>query len=163
MYDLVLKLPYANFHPGHLVVRTLSDADFAGDLYTSKSTSGYCSFLEDTITPSRPLIDWSSKLQSCVTANTPDSELAAIHRSTVRSSIPIQLLVESFYGFETPIYHLCDNKPSLHTIDNGASDALRYLAKTQRISIPLLSDIFSADANMIDFVDQISVTSSQSS
>ena len=151
-YDLVLELPHANFHPGHMVVRTLSDADFAGDLRTSKSTSGYCTFLEATLSKSRLLIDWSSKLQSCVAGSTPDSELAAVHRSTLRSSIPTQLLVESFYRFECPIFHLCGNKPCINTIHNGASDALRYLEKTQRVSIPLLNQIFETDANSLDFV-----------
>ena len=152
-FDYVLELPPANFHPGHIVVRTLSDADFAGDLNTSKSTSGFCTFLEDTISSSRLLIDWGAKLQSSVAASTPDSELAAVHRSTLRSSLPTQMLVESFYQYECPLSHLCDNKPCLHTIENGASEALRYLAKTQRVSIPLLHQIFSTDSNDIDFVD----------
>ena len=151
---MVLHLPPADFTPGHMIVRTLSDADFAGDLYTSKSTSGYWVFLENHLTKSRLLVDWGSKLQVSVAGSTPDAELAAVHRSTLRSSIPMQLMIEGLYEFETPIFHECDNSPCLKTIENGASETLRYLAKTQRVNIPLLNSIFhsSHDSNDISHI-----------
>ena len=116
--------------------------------------STYRGFLENHLTKSRLLVDWGSKLQVSVAGSTPDAELAAVHRSTLRSSIPMQLMIEGLYEFETPIFHECDNSPCLKTIENGASETLRYLAKTQRVSIPLLNSIFhsSHDSNDISHI-----------
>ena len=108
-FDFVIQLPPATFEIGSLVVKTFSDADFAGDLYTSKSTSGFCTFLENIHDGTRLLVDWGSKLQGFVAGSTPDAELSAIHRSTLRSSIPIQLLMEKLYQYGTPIFHEADN------------------------------------------------------
>ena len=152
-YDLVLHLPSSQFCPGHIAIRTLSDADFAGDLFSGKSTSGFCTFLENVLTNERLLVDWGSKLQVSVAGSTPDAELAAVHRATLRSSLPTQILVESFFEMEAPIFHEADNKPCINTIENGASDALRYVAKTQRVSIPMLNEIFNTDSNALAHVD----------
>ena len=73
--------------------------------------------------------------------------------STIEILHELQDSKEKLYQYETPIFHEADNKPSLHNIENGAGETLRYLEKTQRISIPLLHQIFHTDANRITHVD----------
>ena len=120
-------------------------------MHTGKSTTGFCTFIAD-LHGNKMLVDWGSKLQTGVASSTPDAELAAVQRSTCRSSIPIQILMEEIFGFECPISHFEDNQPSITSIKNGASQNLRYMKKTQRISIPFLHDIFEDGSNEIDFV-----------
>ena len=60
--------------------------------------------------------------------------------------------MEEIFNFECPISHFEDNQPSITSIKNGASQNLRYMKKTQRISIPFLHDIFEDGSNEIDFV-----------
>ena len=58
--------------------------------------------------------------------------------------------MEDVLNYECPITHLEDNQPSITAIKNGASQALRYMSKSQRISIPFLHDVFTE--NDLDFV-----------
>ena len=150
--DLVLKIPNLDtFVDGYTRVLTYSDADLAGCLNTGKSTSGFCTFLAD-LHGNKMLIDWGSKLQVGVALSTADAEMAAVQRATCRSSLPAQILMEETLGFECPITHFADNQPCITAIKNGASQTLRYLCKTQRISIPFLHQIFNENNNL-DFVE----------
>ncbi|PKU68147.1 Retrovirus-related Pol polyprotein from transposon TNT 1-94 [Dendrobium catenatum] len=56
----------------NLVLRSYSDADWAGDPISRKSTSGYCSFLGDTI------ISWTVKKQHTVARSSTESEYRAL-------------------------------------------------------------------------------------
>ena len=150
--ELVLVLPDEGLlADGFNRILCYSDADLAGCLHTGKSTTGFCTFLAD-LNGNKMLIDWGSKLQTGVASSTPDAELAAVQRCTCRSSLPVQILMEEIFGFECPISHFEDNQPSITSIKNGASQNLRYMKKTQRISIPFLHDIFEDGSNEIDFV-----------
>ena len=118
----------------------------------------YCGKQADTQPPFRllhgnkMLIDWGSKLQVGVALSTADAEMAAVQRATCRSSLPAQILLEETLGFACPITHFADNQPCITAIKNGASQTLRYLCKTQRISIPFLHQIFNENSNL-DFVE----------
>ena len=153
--DLVLKLPARNsFNPSQCYLEVFSDADHAGDLQTSRSTSGFVTYLVDKRDPNRRfLLDWSCKLQEGTALSTPDAELTALQRAVTRSALPLQILIESFFQFEVPLYFHCDNSAGISAVSNGASAALRYLKKTQRVSIPFLHQVFGTAANQLNYVD----------
>jgi len=82
------------------------DSDYAGDIYTAKSTTGYIFYLGDGP------ISWKSKLQSIVAQSTTEAEYIAINTAS-REAIYIIALVKEL-GFYK------QDKFPLYTDNNGA-------------------------------------------
>ncbi|KAI0493625.1 hypothetical protein KFK09_023746 [Dendrobium nobile] len=59
-----------------LTLRTFSDADWAGDPVTRKSTSGFCTFLGESI------VSWIVKKQTTVSRSSTESEYRALAAAT---------------------------------------------------------------------------------
>ena len=72
-------------------------------------------------------------------------------RSDKRAAVPYQALLQTVFNYECPSSHFEDNQPSITSIKNGASPALRYMTKSQRVSIPFLNEVFHDGSNEIDF------------
>ena len=67
------------------------DVDYAGDIGTAKSTSGFCFYLANC------LVSWKSKLQNVIAQSTTEAEYMAIN-STAKEAVFIkQLLTELGY------------------------------------------------------------------
>ena len=66
--------------------------------------------------------------------------------------MPYQALLQTVFNYECPSSHFEDNQPSITSIKNGASQALRYMTKSQRVSIPFLHEVFHDGSNEIDFI-----------
>lgn len=73
-------------HPKDMTVKLFSDADFAGDLETSRSTSGV--FLQLTGTNTFYPLAGQSKNQSCVSHSTPEAELVAADLAIRTEGLP---------------------------------------------------------------------------
>jgi hypothetical protein len=82
------------------------DSDYAGDIYTSKSTTGYIFYLGEGP------ISWKSKLQSIVAQSTTKAEYIAINTAS-REAIYIIALVKELAFYK-------QNKFPLYTDNNGA-------------------------------------------
>lgn len=153
----VLFFPEINFRVDRVFVETYSDSDLAGDIFTSKSTHGYASYIlfqnSETGKEVRYLADSSSKLAPVVSASTADAELGSLNRATLKSSIPLQIFMESVFHSDFSLINHCDNTAAIAAVAAGESTALRYLAKTQRISIPLLHEIFAFSDNRLQYVN----------
>ncbi|XP_020696003.1 uncharacterized protein LOC110109328 [Dendrobium catenatum] len=65
--------------PGPLTLSTYSDADWAGDPNTRKSTTGHCTFLGNT------LISWTVKKQNTVSRSSTESEYRALAAATANT------------------------------------------------------------------------------
>ena len=102
--DWVLKLPsrqYFDVSTSYIFSR--SDPDHAGELTTSKSTNGYCSFITDAGNPNiKFLFDWGCKTQSSVAPSTPDAEVCAIDRAVKRSLLSAQFFLKIFFRVNSP-------------------------------------------------------------
>ena len=82
------------------------DADYAGDLISAKSTTGYIILLAGGI------ISWKSKLQSIIAQSTTEAEYIAIN-SVIKEAVYIKALLEEL-GFYN------QNKFPIYTDNNGA-------------------------------------------
>ena len=158
--DWVLLLPQRNsFDLSTSYILSRSDADHAGELSTSKSTSGYCCFIADVANPGvKFLFDWGSKTQIATAPSTPDAETAAVHRVVCKSLLSAQIFLEELFHSEFPISHEVDNSAAIANVRDGCSNTLRYMKKTQRVSIPFLHGVFSLGNNMISFVPTLENT-----
>ncbi|KAI0509952.1 hypothetical protein KFK09_010552 [Dendrobium nobile] len=96
----------------NLLLKSFSDADWAGDPITRRSTSGYCSFLGDT------LISWTVKKQRTVSRSSTESEYRALAALTV-DIIWLRKLLTEFgikQDYATDLY--CDNMSAIALANN---------------------------------------------
>ena len=132
-----------------------SDADLGGDITTSRSCGGDCTFLtflRHDGTEARWLIGWSSKLLTQKSGATATTELAAHQRGLEARAMPISLFLEDLTGFEVPIRGNLDNAAAVSAIRHGYSAALRHLARHSRLSLTHLNSFYLAGANQLSYV-----------
>jgi hypothetical protein len=101
-----------------------SDADYAGDINTAKSTSGYIFFIANGP------ISWKSKLQTIIAQSTTEAEYIAINAAT-KEAIYIKSVLEE-------LGHYKQQKLPLYTDNNGALLLAKnpiYHERTKHISV----------------------------
>ncbi|PKU60804.1 uncharacterized protein LOC110105680 [Dendrobium catenatum] len=108
----------------NLILRTFSDADWASDPITRKSTSGFCTFLGDT------LVSWTVKKQNTVSRSSTESEYRALAAATA-DTIWIKRLLEDFcVQHPQPVDVYCDNISTIALANNPL-----FHARTKHIEI----------------------------
>ena len=142
----VIKTPHLGLTLGPFENRDLhpilySDADWAGDLDTRKSTGGYICLL------ARSAVSWSSKRQQTVTLSSTEAEYMALTQAT-KEAIWVSRFLAELQGIsqnsENPIPNPTDPATCTHKtriyIDNQGSIALahnpEFHARTKHIAIP---------------------------
>ena len=112
------------FTAGDGVLRGYSDADWAGDFDTRRSTSGYAFKIGNAT------VSWSSKRQATVAKSTAEAEYVALSYATQEAVWLRQLLNDVGFGTNSPTIIFEDN--------NGAIDLSRnakYHSRTKHIDI----------------------------
>jgi hypothetical protein len=102
------------FTKTELDLRGYCDADFAGDLDTRRSTTGYVFLL------SGAAISWSSRLQSTVAASTTEAEYMAA-ASAVKEGLWLRKLMLDFKKPVTTLVIMCDNQAAITLLKNHIS------------------------------------------
>ena len=120
------------------------DADFNGDVHTTKSTSGY--WLEVMGDQGRrfPLC-WGARRQGCTTQCTAEAETVSLSACVKNAAIPMQHLLESIFQREIMCEVYEDNSACIAAIKRGYSPSLKHLMRTQRVSLGFLHEIFFED------------------
>lgn len=98
-----------------------SDADLAGDIATTKSTS--------------------SRNENS-SRSTPDSETLALSEATFKVSLPLVGLLEELLERPIRLVSFVDNETSIAVVKKGYSRKLSYMCKHHRISIGSLHDVY---------------------
>ncbi|KAI0519346.1 hypothetical protein KFK09_006790 [Dendrobium nobile] len=112
-----------------LVLKSFSDADWAGDPTSRKSTSGFCSFLGDT------LISWTVKKKQIVARSSTESEYHALAALT-SDLIWLQRLLSDFDIPQTnPTDMFCDNTFAIALANNPV-----FHARSKHIEIDFIRD-----------------------
>ncbi|PKU68501.1 Retrovirus-related Pol polyprotein from transposon TNT 1-94 [Dendrobium catenatum] len=97
---------------GPLQLMSMSDADWASDPITRRSTSGYCSFLGST------LISWSVKKQHTVARSSTEAEYRAIAAATADILWLRKLLHDFNISIDQPTILYCDNMSAIAIANN---------------------------------------------
>jgi hypothetical protein len=120
-YGLVYK---ANQHHGGVIkLCAYSDADWAGDLTDRKSTTGYCTFMNDN------LISWTTKKQSTVALSSCEAEYMAISDVVKEIMWMRIMLTEMDIQIETPTIIYVDNQSAIKISENdSAHDRTKHIA-----------------------------------
>jgi len=92
------------------------DADFAGDLDTRRSTSGYAFTLHGGA------ISWGSKVQPTVAASTMEAEYMAA-AVAAKEAVWLRRLLGELQERPPPVHVRCDNQSALKLIDNPCGTA----------------------------------------
>ena len=116
-----------------------ADADFAGDIETQRSTSGYYSVIRGPNT-SFP-ISAGSKRQTCVSHSTPEAELVAADYGLRTDGLPALSLWRVLFLHQPPLLFHEDNPAMIRVATTGKNPTMRYLARTHRVSVAWLHEV----------------------
>ena len=117
---------------------TLWDADLGGQRDTTRSTSGYATWIRGRNT--RVLLEAGSKLQNATEFSTPASETVAGAQAVTRSAFPVNTLLEQVYDRAVKLVLGTDNETCHLDVCVGYSKNMRHLRKHQRLSIGLFNE-----------------------
>ena len=113
----------------HLV----ADADFAGDIETQRSTSGYYFVIRGPHT-SFP-ISAASKRQTCVSHSTLEAELVAADYGLRTIALSLWRVL---FPHQPPLLFHEDNQAMIRVVCTGKNPRMRDLARTHRVSVAWL-------------------------
>jgi hypothetical protein len=113
-YGLLYRPPHPH-QGGAVILHGYCDADYGGDLIDRKSTTGYCTFLNNN------LITWASKKQQTVALSSCESEYMAITEVAKEIMWMRILLNELNVQVETPTIIYVDNQSAIRISDNVSS------------------------------------------
>jgi hypothetical protein len=137
--DLRLK-GHIGDKPEDLVISLYSDADFAGDKESSKSTSGI--FIALTGPNSFYPLNATSKKQTCVSHSTPEAEIVAANAAVRTEGLPALQLWETVLGRPVDLILLEDNTATMQVLKTGKNPTMRHLSRTHRVNFSWLSEVF---------------------
>ena len=124
------------------------DSDLAGNLETSKSTSGcWIEILSADRQRSWPLC-WRSKRQGSTASSTAEAETISMATNLKLDALPLLDLFEAALSREVQLLCLEDNTQCISAVQNGYSPALRHLNRTARISLGVLHEQFVEQSDM---------------
>ena len=126
-----------------------TDADHAGEVATSHSTSGACLFIMGTSCKMRCLIGWRSTKQSVTAFSTGEAEAVATAALVKTLLLPCMGTFDNFMPL--PALALGDAAVVERCLQAGWSKNMRYVRKHQRVSISLLHDIFHGGGALASF------------
>ena len=120
------------------IIYGYSDADYAGDPDTRKSTSGYVFMLGGGA------VSWSSKLQPVVAMSTTEAEYIAV-ATAAKEALWLRQLHGDMMGTVNTVHMLCDNVSTLHVLKNPVSSQrtkhidVRYHFIRERVALGYVS------------------------
>ncbi|KAI0524508.1 hypothetical protein KFK09_003879 [Dendrobium nobile] len=109
---------------GTTELQSFSDADWAGDKNTRRSTSGYCTFLGNT------LISWSVKKQPTVARSSTEAEYRSIAAALTDIIWLRRLLLDFNISLSSPTKLYCDSTSAIALANNPV-----FHARTKHIEI----------------------------
>ena len=127
-----------------------ADADFAGDLATSRSTSGVflCVRGEDSFMGLAGI----SKRQTCVSHSTPESEIVAADAALRLVGLPALQLWDRLLPQPAHILFHEDNQAMIRICETGRNPTMRHLGRTHRVDVAWLHERFASPDVTLQYV-----------
>jgi len=118
------------------------DADLAGDHSSTRSISGlWVELVSSDGLRSWP-VAWSSKKQTATASSTCEAEMLSLSGGLRRETLPSLTLLELLLGRSVKMVTFEDNTATIQCIKSGYSPALRHMARTARVSLGFLNEVF---------------------
>jgi hypothetical protein len=137
--------------PSALELVLFTDADFAGDGDTHRSTSGVFLCLKGprTFVP----LSAVSKRQSCVSHSTPEAEIVAADHGLRTEALPATSLWEVILGRSVKVRFLEDNSAAIRVIETGRNPSMRHMGRTHRVDLAFLHECLNIGHFSIEYCD----------
>ena len=128
-------------------VEVWSDADYASDLHTKRSTSGvFAAFSAgSTFAP----VTGQSNKQAATADSTPNAEVVALAKATTKTAIPLMDLVKHITSRSPALTVHEDNDAARTAALRGYSHEMRHLKRQFGVSLAQLAEFFSS-ADQLD-------------
>ena len=139
-YELVGQLSEKDLHSCVLVISP--DADLAGDMETTKSTSGMFLELRSADGMRTWPLSWRSKKQGSTASSTCEAEYISLSSAMKLEGLPMQDLFATALGREMTVEAREDNTQCIAAVKNGYSAVLRHLPRTERIALSVCHELF---------------------
>jgi len=128
-----------------------TDADFAGDKDTHRSTTGVFLCLKGQST-SVPL-SAVSKRQSCVSHSTPEAEIVAADHGLRLEALPALSLWEVILGRAVRVSFLEDSSAAIRVIETGRNPTMRHMSRTHGVDLCFLHECLEKGLYSIEYCD----------
>jgi hypothetical protein len=137
--------------PEGLSIQLFTDADFAGEKSSARSTSGGLLALvgSDTFFP----LAWVSKRQTATSRSTTEAEMISLAHSVFGEAMPALSLWERILGRRISFECMQDNQATLLVAKRGYSPKLRHVSRTHKVDISSLAEVFEDEHSTIRYVD----------
>lgn len=117
-----LGITYTRSTDSHITMTAFTDADWAGDTDSRKSTSGVA------IKMCGAVVDWVSKRQSCVAQSTSEAEYLAANEAAMHIVSERRRLNELGFPQSSPTILYCDNQTTMRMItDEGKYERRKHI------------------------------------
>ena len=121
------------------------DADLAGDLEATKSTSGLWIEMQSADGKRCWPIAWRSKRQGSTASSICEAETISVATALKSEALPLLGLFSEALGRTVTFEYREDNTQCISAVRSGFSAALRHLPRTERIAVGVVSETFAAD------------------
>ena len=135
-----MQVGWVSQDPSHLSqinIKLYTDADFAGDKSTSRSTSGIFIRLEGPATDFP--IAGASKKQTCTSQSTPEAETIAAELGVRTEGIPLITIVSHILHKEAQVTLREDNNACLQNIRQGRFPTMKHVSRTHGVNVHFLT------------------------
>jgi hypothetical protein len=116
-----------------------SDADLAGDLETSRSTSGV--FLCVRASHTFVSLQGISKRQTSVSHSTPEAELVAADMAIRKEALPALQLWEKLAQKGMSVTLMEDNMSAITIMKSGRNPNMSHMSRTHRIHVGFMHEV----------------------
>ena len=151
-YGICWRCPTLDSGVANMTLQVFVDADHAGCLDTSRSTSGWNVFVVSPDGKHYSLLDWASRRQAATARSTAEAEVIAA-ADCMQAALPIQAVCEDGFGHAISMIVYTDSDNARSAFVNGYSRRLRYLRKYQRICLGFAHDSLEASGGKVERVD----------
>ena len=124
-----------------IAVHAWPDADLAGDVFSTKSTSGRWIELAGKDGRAMPL-SWACRRQGATAGHTQEAETVSLAQCLREEALSLQTLVQDVLRKPVPLVVSEDNTACIQAVRKGYSPTLRHLKRTQRVSVAQLHETF---------------------
>ena len=118
------------------------DADLAGDMETTKNTSGMFLELRSADGVRTWPLSWRSKKQGSTASSTCEAEYISLSTGMKAEGLPMQDPFTAALGRDVIMEAREDNTQCIQAVRTGYSPALRHLPRTERIALSVCHELF---------------------
>ena len=141
---------YVHDKPADLSLRLYVDADFSGDSYDTKSTSGGYLVLygEKSFFP----LMWLSQRQMSTSRSTTEADVVSLAKSLFSAGIPVLDLWDLLLDRQMHLNIMEGNQATMKVVRKGYSPKLRHIQRTHKVDLGSIKEVIGREPVELKYV-----------